>query len=271
MGLKDTKPNVSAVFVEIYRCIPQVPVFLHKEWNKGTDVLYSNAQFQKCIKNLYADLMYSHSCSLWTLSSITKQPCLSLCYKYTAMATAPVCPPYSISFPSALKTPICKYQWNLVEKLDNDPGCHWLTDAQHPGEVSVSWWKQTRLCRDAPRVEWHSLQHVEYRSSVVCSGAGWGMPKSRSTWLLPGIMGTAPPCAAKCPLSLTHLSRAPRARNWAVLLKIGLLLTLSLHHVKYYSPETMKAWGPSTIKPLSYSEKNFANINKSHYPTIWNI
>lgn len=165
MGLKDTKPNVSAVFVEIYRCIPQVPVFLHKEWNKGTDVLYSNAQFQKCIKNLYADLMYSHSCSLWTLSSITKQPCLSLCYKYTAIATAPVCPPYSISFPSALKTPICKYQWNLVEKLDNDPGCHWLTDAQHPGEVSVSWWKQTRLCRDAPRVEWHSRQHVEYRSA----------------------------------------------------------------------------------------------------------
>lgn len=54
----------------------------------------------------------------------------------------------------------------------------------------------------------------------------------------------------------------------AVLLKMGLLLTLPLHHVKYHSPETMKAWGPSTIKPLGYSEKNFANINKSHYPTI---
>lgn len=139
MGFKDTKTNVNVVFVEICRWIPQVSVFLHKEWNKGTDVLYSNAQLQKCIKNLYGDLMYSHNCSLWTLSSITKQPCLSLCCNYTAMATAPVCPPYTISFPSALKTTICKYQWNLVGKLDNDTGCHWLTKAQCPSQGSVSW------------------------------------------------------------------------------------------------------------------------------------
>lgn len=244
MGFKDTKTNVNVVFVEICRWIPQVSVFLHKEWNKGTDVLYSNAQLQKCIKNLYGDLMYSHNCSLWTLSSITK-PCLSLCCNYTAMATAPVCPPYTISLPSALKTTICKYQWNLVGKLDNDTGCHWLTKAQCPSRVCELKDDYRRGCAETHPV-WSETVNSTWNTGPLSSAQAQDEGcQSQSTWLLPGVMGTAPPCAAKCPLSLTHLSRAHIARNSGSTVKDGIA-----PHTCTSSCEVLFSWDHESLGAL---------------------